>query len=133
MLSDQTIKQTLEEITHPLVRNRLRQLQQTALDTVGYFILENALLFETGGDKQVDYIVTVACSKQNQLDRLCQRHSIETAEAEQWINSQMPIDSKVQSSDVVIWNDSSLEHLMTAAIDALDEIKSQILASSNTP
>jgi len=59
----------------------------------------------------------VACSRNVQLDRLAKRKSLKRSEAEQMINSQMPLEEKIKRTDHVVWNNSDRVTLMEQAKD----------------
>ena len=57
----------------------------------------------------------VACSRKVQLDRLVKRKSLKGSEAEQMINSQMPLEEKIKRADHVVWNNGDRATLMEQA------------------
>jgi dephospho-CoA kinase len=50
-----------------------------------------------------------------QLDRLVKRISLKGSEAEQMINSQMPLEEKIKRADHVVWNNGDRATLMEQA------------------
>src|SRR6266487_479023 len=60
----------------------------------------------SSGETLCDRVVVVACSYKVQLGRLMERMSIKASEAEQMINSQMPLEEKIRRGDHVAWNNS---------------------------
>ena len=76
------------------------------------------LLFETGAESQFDRIITVGCSVETQLARLCARDALSPEMSKKIIASQMPIDIKISKSHHLIWNDGSLDAL-TAQVELL--------------
>ena len=129
MLSHPDHKSTLEQITHPLVRAKLGLLRSSALESWGYFILENALLFENGGHQSVDTIVTVACAPEIQISRLVTRNHISQDEAQRWIKSQLPLQEKVKMSHYTIWNNHSFEQLQVDSIAIIQQLGLPIRSS----
>ena len=104
-------RRELEYILHPRIRSAWKS-QVNALRAVpgGAIFVVIPLLFETGADKEFEHVVCVACSQATQIERLLGRgwkleHSLAR------VNSQMPIDDKIQRSDVVIWTDVPLKCL----------------------
>jgi len=57
----------------------------------------------------------VACSRKVQLDRLAKRQSLKGSEAEQMLNSQMPLEEKIKRADHVVWNNGDRATLMEQA------------------
>jgi dephospho-CoA kinase len=80
-----------------------------------FFFADIPLLYETGGETLCERIVVVACSHRVQLDRLVKRISLKGSEAEQMINSQMPLEEKIKRADHVVWNNGDRATLMEQA------------------
>ena len=111
-------KRALEEILHPVVRARwLREAQEAKLAGKP-FVADIPLLFETGAETQFDRIITVGCSIEVQLARLCARDALSPEISKKIIASQMPIESKISKTHHLIWNDGSLDAL-TAQVELL--------------
>ena len=104
-------KRALEEILHPAVRARwLREAQEAKLAGKP-FVADIPLLFETGAEAQFDRIITVGCSVETQLARLCARDALSPEMSKKIIASQMPIAIKISKTHHLIWNDGSVDAL----------------------
>jgi len=114
IFSDSVAKRLLEEILHPRVRAEWTRLAEAARAENKHFLADIPLLFETGAEKHLDFVVAVACSPETQLKRVTSR-GLSTAEAQPVIASQMPLAEKVQRANSVAWNDGSLETLQAQA------------------
>ena len=97
----------LEGLTHPEVA-RLRRL--AVADASVHHVVEIPLLFEKNLTDGFAMIVCVACSEEVRRDRL-QKKGLSAEEISRRINSQMTLSEKVKRSDVVVWNDGSVEFL----------------------
>jgi dephospho-CoA kinase len=104
VFGDATKKQALERILHPRIRRQWRAEAQKHRNSPDFFFADIPLLYETGGETLCDRVVVVACSYKVQLGRLMERMSIKPSEAEQMINSQMPLAEKIRRGDHVAWN-----------------------------
>jgi dephospho-CoA kinase len=111
-------KQALEEILHPVVRARWLGEAQEAKLAGKPFVADIPLLFETGTEGQFDRIITVGCSVETQLARLCARDALSPEISKKIIASQMPIEIKISKTHHLIWNDGSLDAL-TAQVELL--------------
>jgi Dephospho-CoA kinase len=80
-----------------------------------FFFADIPLLYETGGESLCERVVVVACSHKVQLDRLVKRTSLKSSEAEQMINSQMPLEEKIKRAGHVVWNNGDRATLMGQA------------------
>jgi dephospho-CoA kinase len=78
------------------------------------------LLFETGYDKRVDYIVVVASREEVQIQRLLARDGLSREEALRRIRSQLEIKKKIAKADFVICNNGTKD-LLEEKVDLLWE------------
>jgi dephospho-CoA kinase len=104
-------KRILEEILHPLVRERWLKEAEKASRAKKLFVVDIPLLFETSAESFFDRIVTVGSSTETQLARLSGRKGMTPEISKNIIASQMPIHVKVSRSHHVIWNDGALDAL----------------------
>lgn len=102
----------LENIIHPEVRKKSKQ-EKDRLHARGetVAIYEIPLLFEKNLESEFDLIVTVAISREAQIDRLLHRSGMTRDEALKRIAAQKNQDEKIKGADFVIWNDDSLDDL----------------------
>lgn len=115
IFSDANAKQRLEKILHPRVRAEWTRLAQAARAANKNFLADIPLLFETGAEKHLDFVVVVACSEKTQFDRVSAR-GLAVEEARAVIASQMPLEEKVHRAHAVAWNDGSLDALRAQAV-----------------
>ncbi len=101
-------REWLEELTHPRVFELWRQALRSAPEA--NWVIEVPLLFEKQLENWFDFIVCVASSPDLQLARLEQR-GIPRPLAEQRISKQLPLATKTAHSDIVLWNDGSIDFL----------------------
>lgn len=73
------------------------------------------LLFETGAQSELDYVLCVACSAATQRERLRAR-GWPAAQIPQRIQAQWPVEKKIALAHFVIWTEGSLE-LHAAQLD----------------
>jgi len=123
VFEDATKKRALEQILHPRIRRQWSTQAETHRNSPDFFFADIPLLYETGSETSCDRVVVVACSSKTQLARLLQRGTRQTGrrpvatgsgdvatslrdvrEAEQMINSQMPLNEKIRRADHVVWN-----------------------------
>lgn len=115
VFADATKRRALERILHPRIRRQWRAEAKSHRNSRDFFIADIPLLYETDGESLCDRVVVVACSYKAQLARLTQRMSLNEAEAEQMIKSQMPLDEKIRRADHVVWNNSRRAMLVDQA------------------
>jgi dephospho-CoA kinase len=105
-------KRALEQILHPLVRAQWASEARKAELAGKPYVVDIPLLFETSAESQFDRIITVGCSLETQLARLCARDGMTLEISKKIIASQMPIGIKIAKSHHVIWNDGALDALI---------------------
>lgn len=92
----------LNSIVHPAVfRDAEKWFSQ---QTFPYAIKEAALIFETGGEKDLDLVITVTAPVKLRLKRVHQRDGISYLEIQDRMKNQLPEIDKVKRSDIIIRN-----------------------------
>ena len=115
VFADATKRRSLEQILHPRIRRQWMAQAKRHRNSPDFFFADIPLLYETGGETLCERVVVVACSHKVQLDRLVKRISMKGSEAEQMINSQMPLEEKIKRADHVVWNNGDRATLMEQA------------------
>jgi dephospho-CoA kinase len=108
-------RRALEQILHPRIRRQWMAEAKKHRNSPDFFFADIPLLYETGGETLCERVVVVACSRNVQLDRLAKRKSLKGSEAEQMVNSQMPLEEKIKRADHVVWNNGDRATLMEQA------------------
>jgi dephospho-CoA kinase len=105
-------RRLLESIVHPAIRDaialKIAQIGEYE-KTADIVIVDAALMIETGGYREYDRLIVVACQAALQLTRLMARDGLTESEAKVRITSQMPTNKKVRFADYVIDTSDSLE------------------------
>jgi dephospho-CoA kinase len=112
---DAAKRRALEQILHPRIRRQWMAEAKKHRNSPDFFFADIPLLYETGGETLCERVVVVACSRKVQLNRLAKRKSLEGSEAEQMINSQMPLEEKIKRADHVVWNNGDRATLLEQA------------------
>jgi dephospho-CoA kinase len=115
VFADATKRRALEQILHPRIRRQWMAEAKKNRNSPDFFFADIPLLYETSGETLCERVVVVACSRNVQLDRLAKRKSLKRSEAEQMINSQMPLEEKIKRADHVVWNNGDRVTLMQQA------------------
>jgi dephospho-CoA kinase len=110
----------LESIVHPLVVQDRNQFLDNARSEVCVFDIP--LLFETGGDKNMDAVACVWIDYETQKQRVLERGTMTLAQFEQIAAKQLPIAEKTEYSDYIITTDT-LENAKNQVTATLDHIK----------
>jgi len=108
-------RRSLEQVLHPRIRRHWMAQAKQHRNSPDFFFADIPLLYETGGETLCERVVVVACSHKVQLERLVKRISMKGSDAEQMINSQMPLEEKIKRADHVVWNNGDRATLMEQA------------------
>ena len=120
---DSTAIRQIESIVHPFVADdRATFLNETSARIV---ILDIPLLFETGGDAQMDLTVVVSTDAATQKSRVLQRPGMTEAQFERIVSLQMADAEKRQRADAII-DTSSMEAARRDVAAVLSRIREQI-------
>jgi dephospho-CoA kinase len=104
VFNDTAKRRVLEEILHPRIRRQWSAIAQTHRQPSDFFFADIPLLYETGGETLCDLVVVVACSPDLQRDRLMVRSRLSAEQANEMIQSQMPLSKKISLANHVVWN-----------------------------
>ena len=104
VFANATSRRALEQILHPRIRRQWMAQAKKYRNSPDFFFADIPLLYETSGEGWCERVVVVACSRNVQLDRLAKRRSLKNSEAEQMVNSQMPLEEKIKRAGHVVWN-----------------------------
>lgn len=107
VFQDLEAKSFLEGVFHSKVREEcLALIEETSKRAVSrLFVADIPLLFESGFDFGQSANLLVATSKETQVSRLKNRNAWDDATVKGVLESQMPIDAKLNLADVVFWNE----------------------------
>lgn len=96
----------LNALVHPAVWLDGEQWHK-AQTAAPYTLKEAALLFESGGNRFLDKIITVVAPIETRIERVLLRGggTLNRADIEARIAKQLPDEEKIKQSDFVIWND----------------------------
>lgn len=112
VFSDKKMLKALEEIIHPLVREKIQEFFNKKKDENLVFVAIPQL-FESNMQDLFDKIVLVYSDDKIRFNRLIKRNNYTKDYAEKRINAQIPQSEKVKLSDFVIDNSSTLENLQS--------------------
>jgi len=111
IFSDAAAKQRLEQILHPLIRERAKA-QLRELQDKPYVVLVVPLLPESSAFRELSQrVLVVDCDENTQVARVTGRSSLSEAEVRAIIARQTPRADRLRLADDVIHNDACLDSL----------------------
>lgn len=113
----------IEKIVHPLVA----QDRQAFINSIknNIIVLDIPLLFETGGEANLDAVACVSVSEETQQKRVVARGTMTLAQFEAIKAKQLPNDEKCSRSNYVIETDT-IEHARQQVQDVIADIREKM-------
>jgi dephospho-CoA kinase len=126
VFSDRKSRKTIDSIVQPIILLEIvKKLFRFKVNGVKFVVIDAPLLFES---KILTYfccpIITVYINNQELwVKRLCDRDLITTSKAKMKISCQMPIETKIKLSDLVIENSGSFYQLENAVNSIFNKLE----------
>lgn len=115
----------LNAITHPYVFDKIDERYETILKEKKFpiFVVNAALIYESGLDQHLDYTIMVTTHYGLRLNRVLKRGKLTRREIQKRMDLQLPEESKIKMADFVIDNNGTKEQLK----DQVDSIYKQLI------
>ena len=110
---DQDHQQRLNSVVHPYIYNLIDKEFNQVLNVGKHdiFIVDGALIFESGYDVHLDYVIVVTAQLKNRMERALGRETLSREEILKRIEFQWPEKEKVNLADFVVHNDGTEKEL----------------------
>ena len=112
----------IEAIVHPLVAQDRAEFRAAAQSDI--LVFDIPLLFETGGNAEMDAVACVTVDADTQQERVLARGTMTVEQFRHILQKQMPIEEKCARADYVIETDT-LEHAKVQVAGILADIRSK--------
>lgn len=122
VFTNKEIKQKLENILHPQIREKIKEFFEQNQNEK-YLFVGIPLLFEANMTDLFDKIIFIYVDDDIRLKRLLLRNGYSVEYAKARLNSQMRQEEKAQKSDYVINNNGSIEELNVNIIKLFEQIR----------
>ncbi len=113
----------IERIVHPLLARDRETFRDHA--SADILVFDIPLLFETGGDKDMDAVVVVTAPEKVQFQRVMARGTMTPEQFDQILAKQMPDADKRARADYVVVTDT-LEHARAQVRDIVERIRAEL-------
>ena len=124
IFSDSEARSFVNGLVHPKVRDDFKRW--TDEQSGPYVIEEAALLFESGGWKELDFNILVTAPEELRILRIIKRDHIERGDVLARLASQMDVDEAVKMADLRIQNDDN-EFVIPKVLAADQLIKKRLM------
>ena len=110
---DQDHQQRLNSVVHPYIYNLIDKEFNQVLNVGKHdiFIVDGALIFESGYDVHLDYVIVVTAQLKHRMERALGRETLSREEILKRIEFQWPEKEKVNLADFVVHNDDTEKEL----------------------
>ncbi len=113
VMEDAEGRAKLNALVHPRLAQLCREQQERAResDAVHTFLVDIPLYFESAAPFAADIVCCVACSEATQTARMAARNKFSAGQAAAMMAAQLPTAQKIDSADLVFWNEGSKRFL----------------------
>ena len=121
---DQDHQLRLNSIIHPYVFQEIDKIFDDILEkfTYGIFVVDAALIYESGADTHMDYVIVITALLKVRMERALQRETLTRDEILKRIDLQWPEEEKIALADFVIHNDSTEEEFCDSITDIYNQL-----------
>lgn len=121
-------RKVLEQAIHPaVIKEMVFQILMRWLQGHERVVVDVPLLYESGLDKYMSYVIVLASDEQTMLKRLWERNQWDEARGRLMIRSQMALDEKCRRAAVVIRNEHSIAELLQEVDQVLEDRKPSLI------
>lgn len=124
VFSDDVARLELEAILHPIVQ-KAQQVFIQKQKRLGrkIVVLDIPLLFETGAESRVDYVIVVSAPLHVQRQRVLNRPNMDEEKFQRILSSQIPDKEKCARSDFIIPTGMGMAYTQKSLMRMMEKIK----------
>ncbi|MCS7228673.1 MAG: dephospho-CoA kinase [Candidatus Kryptonium sp.] len=113
IFSNEEKKKQLESIVHPaVIKKIIAEFKKISKEkTHSFVIVEAALIFESGFDSELDYVIVVDADEEVKIKRIMERDGCSREEVLKRMKAQMNPTKKRKLADIVIQNNDDIQTL----------------------
>ena len=123
VFNDSYLREQLNRIVHPAVKDVMLERIRRIDPQVPLVILDVPLLFESGFDSICEQTIVVYTDEKTQLERLKHRNRLSTEDALKRIHAQMPLAEKIKRADVIIDNSRTIDETQKQVSEFIHRIQ----------
>ena len=121
---DQDHQLRLNSIIHPYFFQEIDKNFDDVLEkgTYDIFVVDAALIYESGADTHMDYVIVITALLQIRMERALKRESLTRDEILKRMDLQWSEEEKIALSDFVIHNDGTEKELLASVTDIYNKL-----------
>ena len=118
-LQDENHQMRLNSVVHPYIYDLIdEEFEKISIKNEhSMFVVDGALIYESGYDQHLDYVIVITALMKNRMERAMYRGLLTRQEILQRIKLQWSEEEKTGLSDFVVHNDSTEENLQKEITD----------------
>ena len=112
MFADKSIQRQVESFIHPRVEKEIeRRTQEFKHRGERMVIVEAALIFEAGLNKNFDAVIVLDADESERINRVRKRDAVSEETVRSRMTAQWDVKKKLEKADYVIYNNGTVEEL----------------------
>ena len=121
---DEDHQQRLNYVVHPHIHNAIDKSFNEILNQNNHelFIVDAALIYESGYDAHLDYVIVVTAQLKHRMERALNRNTLTREEILKRIEFQWPEEDKTSLADFVIHNDGTEAELNDQIVELFKKL-----------
>lgn len=121
---DEDHQMRLNSVIHPYIYNLIDEQfdKISSKNEHSMFVVDGALIYESGYDQHLDYVIVITALMKNRMERAMARGTLSRQEILQRIDLQWSEEEKTGLADFVINNDSTEDNLQKEITDIYKRI-----------
>jgi dephospho-CoA kinase len=123
IFNDNSLLEKVNRLVHPVVFKHFDEWVEK--QEAPYVIMEAAILFESGANRQVDRVLTVVAPLEERITRVMQRNNLTREQILERIKNQMTDEERTKLSDYVI-NNSEGDMIIPSVLEVHQSMLSYI-------
>lgn len=122
--SNEENQSILNAIIHPYVFEEIDRQYESAkeMGEAPVFIVDAALIYESGLDQHLDYVIVVTAQYGLRMKRALQKGKLSREEIQKRMDLQLPEESRVRMADYVVDNNGSEQDLASQVDEIFKEL-----------
>jgi dephospho-CoA kinase len=112
IFTDRSMQRKVEAVIHPRVEREIqRQTKALALRGEPIVLVEAALIYEAGLDKELDAVIVVHADESQRVSRVQTRDGVPERDVRSRMTAQLDAAIKLEQADYIIYNNGTREEL----------------------
>ena len=127
VFTDKAKLKKLNALMFPYIIRRLcEEIERSRREGEGIIVLDAPTLFESGADRECDYVVSVIADEQSRKERIIRRDGLTQQEAQERISAQHDEEYYQSRSDEILENNEGVDSLKNRTSALISRLESRM-------